>query len=259
MKIYIFADMEGISGVSGSEFVSATGNLYHTARQYYTADLNACAQACLNAGAEAVIARDGHSSGKHMLWNELDPRIELVQGPTGAVRMAGLEECDALILLGYHAMAGTPGALLEHTYSSASVQNMWLNGRKVGEIGVDAGIAADYGVPTIMVSGDNYACAEAEDWIPGVVPCVVKTGLGCQAARLLPMARAHELIADRTAQAVGKLGSIEPVKIAKPVTLRREMVERKTVPSARPGINVVDGRTYEVTADTVEKAFFAIV
>ncbi|MBT3378610.1 MAG: M55 family metallopeptidase [Lentisphaerae bacterium] len=259
MNIYIFVDMEGISGVSGSEFVTAAGKLYQTGRQYYTQDVNVCARACFDAGASAVIARDGHGGGNHMLWDQLDPRIELVQGPTGAVRMAGLEECDALILLGYHAMAGTPGALLEHSYSSKAVQNMWLNGRPVGEIGIDAAIAGDYGVPTIMVSGDNYACAEAENWIPGVVPCVVKTGLGCQAARLLPMEKAHQLIRQQTTAAVAQLGTIEPLVVDRPATVRREMVERLPVPSARPGVTIVDGRTYEVSGDTVERAFFATV
>ncbi len=259
MRVYIFVDMEGISGVSGSEFVTASGKLYQTARRYYTQDLNVCARACFDAGAQAVIGRDGHGGGNHMLWDELDPRIELVQGPTGSVRMVGLDECDALILLGYHAMAGTPGALLEHTYSSAAVQNMWLNGRKVGEIGIDAAIAADHGVPTVMVSGDNYACAEAEDWIPGVVPCCVKTGLGCQAARLLSQQNAHELIRRKTAEALSRLDTVRPIELSRPVTVRREMVERKALPHARPGLTIVDGRTYEVTAQTVEEAFFGTV
>jgi len=257
MNIYIFVDMEGISGVSGSEFVTAAGKLYQTGRQYYTQDVNVCAQACFDAGASTVIVRDGHGGGNHMLWDHLDPRIELVQGPTGAVRMAGLEECDALILLGYHAMAGTPGALLEHTYSSKSIQNMWLNDRPVGEIGIDAAIAGDYGVPTIMVSGDNYACTEAESWIPGVVPCVVKTGLGCQAARLLSRENAHELIRQQTSTAIAQLDAIKPLVVDKPATVRREMMERLPVPSARPGVTIIDGRTYEVSGDTVEKAFFA--
>ena len=259
MKVYIFVDMEGISGISCSEFVTATGKLYGTGCKYYTADLNVCARACFNAGAEAVIARDGHGGGNHMLWEELDPRIELVQGPSGAVRMVGLDECDALILLGYHAMAGTQGALLEHTYSSASIQNMWLNGRKVGEIGMDAAIAAENGVPTIMVSGDNYACAEAEDWIPGVVTCTVKTGIACQAARLLSQETAHALLTEKTTEAIGRASAIAPIQIDKPVAIRREMVERKPIPAERPNLRILNGRTYEVTGDCVEEAFFGAV
>jgi len=257
MKVYIFVDMEGISGVSNSEFVMPTGRHYAEARRYYTADVNACAGACYDAGAEGVLVRDGHGGGDHFLWDQLDSRVEVVQGATGPVRMVGLDECDALILLGYHAMAGTAGALLEHSYSSMSIQNLWLNGRLVGEIGVDAAIAGDHGVPTIMVSGDNYACAEAENWIPDVVTCAVKTGVNCQAARLLSQEQAHALIAEKAKLALSRAGDIAPLQVEKPVTVRREMVERRSIPHelGRPNVKIIDGRTYEVTGNTVEEAF----
>ena len=262
MKIYIFVDMEGISGVSSSEFVMGTGRHYAAGRRYYTDDLNACVRGCFAAGARSVLARDGHGSGDHFLWADLDPRVEIVQGATGTTRLVGIEECDALILLGYHAMAGTPGALLEHTYSSASIQNMWLNGRRAGELAFDAAIAGDHGVPTVMVSGDDYVCREAAEWIPGVVTCEVKKGINCQAARLLPRQVAHQLIEERTAEAVAKAsrGEIAPLKIEGPVTIRHEMMERKGIPAAgsNPNLRIIDGRTYEYTADTVEKAFFGL-
>ena len=91
-----------------------------------------------------MIVRDGHGAGNQFITAELDPRAEVIQGVSPR-RLPGIEECDALILLGYHAMAGTPGAVLEHTMSSKTVQNYWLNGRKVGEIGLDAGVASDSG------------------------------------------------------------------------------------------------------------------
>lgn len=259
MKVYIFADMEGISGVAGSDFVMPDGRYFQDGRLYYTWDINACVRGCFDAEAEGVIVRDGHGAGNHLVLPELDRRAEVVQGYTER-RMPGLDECDALILVGYHAMAGTQGALLEHTYSSASVQNMWLNGRLVGEIGIDAGIASDYGVPVVMVSGDDKACLEAKEWIPGVVTCTVKTGLTCQAARLMPLESAHELIEQKTCEAVGMIGRIPPMPVERPATIRREMVERKPIPTefARPGIKVIDGRTYEATADTVEQAFFML-
>jgi D-amino peptidase len=262
MKVYIFIDMEGISGVSSSEFVSATGRHYALGRRYYTDDLNACVRGCFAGGADAVLARDGHGSGDHCLWAELDPRVELVQGPTGTTRMVGLEECDALILLGYHAMAGTPQALLEHTYSSASIQNMWLNGRRAGELAFDSAIAGEQGVPTILVSGDDAVCREAREWLPGVLTCQVKQGLNCQAARLMPREAAHRLIEEKSAEAVRKAlaGETEPFTVERPVTIRREMMERKGIPAAgsQPHLRILDGRTYEVTADTVEKAFFGL-
>lgn len=257
MKIYIAVDMEGISGVAGSEFVIANGQRYQEGRRYYTGDINACAAGCFRAGADTVIVRDAHSNGTHALWDQLDPRIELVQGTGARKRFPGLDECDGLILLGYHAMAGTPEALLEHTFSSASIQNIWLNERPVGEIGIDASIAAAMGIPTIMVSGDDKACHEATEWIPGVITCQVKIGYSCQCTRLLSLEKAHQRLEDKAFTAVRAIKSFVPPHVETPVTLRKEMMERIAIPheSVRPNIRVIDGRTYETTADSVESAF----
>lgn len=257
MKVYIFVDMEGISGISGSEFVKSDGRHYAEARRYYTRDVNACIEGCFKGGATGVIVRDGHGSGNHILWEELDQRAELVQGASYPCRFPGITECKALILLGYHAMAGTAGALLEHTYSSETIQNLWLNGRRVGEIGIDASIAAEQGVPTVLVSGDDYACREASDWIPGVMTCVVKWGITCQGARLLPAEEARRRIGAAATEAVGKTAAIPLIKVARPVKLRKEVTERGHIPSAnRTDITILDARTFEITADTVEKALY---
>ena len=258
MKIYIFVDMEGVSGVSGNEFVTETGVLYQTGRELYTADVNACVAGCFEAGATEVVVRDGHASGKHLLLSELDPRLSIVQGGTPGKRFHGIEGSDALILLGYHAMAGTLNALLEHTYSSAAIQNMWLNGRKCGEFGFDSAIAAEYGVPTIMTSGDDKLCAEAADWLPEVVTCEVKKGLSCQAAELLPLNEAHSLITRKTVEAIGKLKSLPPAEPpSKPVVIRKEVVERGAI-NTGPGVKVIDGRTTEIEGDSLEDIFFRI-
>ena len=161
MKIYIFADMEGISGVSNSSFVSADGAKYALGCRYITHDVNVCAQACFDAGADAVTIRDGHGAGTSIQWHDLIPGVELMQGTAAGVRFPGIEGADAVILLGYHAMAGTPRALLEHSYSSKSIQNMWLNGKLIGEFGIDTLIAGEKGLPVIMTSGCDKLCKEA--------------------------------------------------------------------------------------------------
>jgi D-amino peptidase len=259
MKIYIFVDMEGISGVSGSEFVGADGFCYQLGRQYYTGDINACARGCFAAGADEVIVRDGHGCGKHAFWDQLDQRIELIQGQT-PTRLPGIEECEGLILLGYHARAGTRGALLEHTYSSKAVQNMWLNGKLAGEFAFDAGIAADKNIPTIMVSGDDLVCAESKEWVPDIVACQVKTSTHCQGARLLSKEKAHRLIEEKSAEAVKSRGKIKPLQIKRPVTIRKELIERGTIPNmtGAPDCKIIDGRTWEVTGDSVEQAFYRL-
>ena len=258
MKIYIFVDMEGISGISGSDFVTNNGRFYQDGRKYYTMDINACAAGCFKAGAEQVLVRDGHGSGNHAIWEMLDPRVEIIQGrTTTGRRLPDIEGSAGIIFLGYHAMAGSSAALLEHTYSSATVQNVWLNGKAVGELGIDSAIAAEYGVPTIMVSGDDKLCAEASEWVPNAVACQVKSGYTCQGARLLSLERAHQLIESTAIEAVKKIGSIPLPKIHYPVKLRLELVERGINRSGQD-ISEIDARTIETETDSVEKAFFRI-
>ena len=156
MKILIMVDMEGISGITSPDQVNADGGrFYAEGRQYTTWETNACIEGCFSGGANEVIVRDAHMYGKNLLWEQLDPRAQYVFGSIGEIRLPDIEDCDGVILLGYHAMAGTPCAVLEHTMSSAGWQNLTVNGAPFGEIGIDAAYAGEYGVPVILVSGDE--------------------------------------------------------------------------------------------------------
>ena len=260
-KVFVLVDMEGISGVVRRGHVMQGDPLYAHGRKFMTWDVNACVEGCFSGGAEQVLVRDAHGAGgDNVIWEELHPRAEYVLGEDGKQRMAGIDDADAVILLGYHAMAGTEEAILEHTMSSAAWQNFWLNGRKTGEIGIDAAMAGEHGVPVIMVSGDDKACREAEEFIPDVVTACVKVGLAVEGGRLLSAAAAHELIARRAAEAVGKAHKIKPVKIKPPITARLERVSRGRLPvhGEKPYVRIIDGRTYEVTADSVEQAIWRL-
>ena len=256
MKIYIFADMEGISGICGSPMVStAEGTTeYQRGRRYLTAEVNNCIKACFDSGADEVVLKDGHGSGFNILWDELEHDVVFVQGYSIDTRFAELEGSDGIILLGYHAMAGTPYAHLEHTFTSKGIQNMWMNGEKAGEFAIDAAIAGEQGVPVIMTSGCDKLCAEAKAFYPEVVTCEVKKSLTCQSAVLLSPIAARKLVYDKTCEAIQKLkeGKIPPCKVSKPVTIRKEFVERQ-----EPMRNLVAPRTVEATNDSVEVAFFS--
>ena len=254
MKIYIFADMEGISGICGSQYVVSDGSQYAAGRRYLTDDVNACAAACFEAGATEVVVRDGHGGGTSILWNELGPHIRLVQGQTPGKRFYGIEGSDGVILLGYHAMAGTRNALLEHSYTSKDIQNLWLNGKRVGEFAVDTAIAGDYDIPVIMTSGCDKLCAEASAFLPSVVTCEVKKSTSQQGALLLPREEAHARIREKTMLAIDlmKAGEIKPVKFT-PVQLKVEYVERH-----EPRLGLSEDRTVEAEADTAERAFWRV-
>lgn len=255
MKIYIFADMEGISGIANSTFVTADGSQYATGRKYLTRDVNICAQACFDAGADEVVVRDGHGGGVSILWSELIPQVKLIQGGTPGQRFFDIEGSDGIILLGYHAMAGTQRALLEHTYSSKSIQNIWMNGVRAGEFAIDTAIAGEYGVPVIMTSGCDKLCAEARKFLPQVVTCQVKRSITCQSAMLLAPAEAEALLRKQTMKAVEKLknGEMKPYVNPETVTIRTEYIER-----CEPALGLVADRTVERSGTSVEKVFFGL-
>jgi len=257
MKILMHVDMEGISGICLSGQVSQGHPLYAEGRRYLTWDINAAVEGCFAGGADRVVVRDGHGGrGDNAIWSELDPRAEYLLGTGGAASYYDIDDFDAVILLGTHAMAGTPEAILEHTMNSGSWQNLWLNGRKTGELGTTAYQAGERGIPLIMVSGDDKACAEAEDFVPGIVTACVKWGLSVEGGRLLSPDKAHKLITAKAMEAVQKIDQIKPVKLEPPVTARLELVSRGRIPTRgdKPYLKVIDARTYEVTGDTSAQA-----
>jgi len=252
MKIFVMVDMEGISGVVSSSQVTKGGEHLEMGRQYGTWDVNACVQGCIDGGASKIVVRDAHGSGFTLMWEDLDSRAEYIQGRSELERIPGIGGFDGLILLGYHAMAGTPQAILEHTMSSKGWQNFWMNGRKCGEIAIDAGMAGDHGTPTIMVSGDDKTCKEARRFIKGVVAVQVKKGLSREGGQLLSRQEAHARIRAGAEKAVRKCSTIKPFKVKHPVVMRLELVSRGTVPVNNRHVKIIDGRTYEVKSSSVE-------
>lgn len=250
--VYIFADMEGCSGVTNSEQVAGGEGALRMAE-----DINVCVAACFEAGATRVVVRDGHGSGKNVDPAKIDPRAELIQGPTPGVRYRNLEGCEAIILLGYHAMSLTPNAILAHSYSSKHNQAMYINGREVGEIGIDALIAGEHGVPVILVQGADDACREAEAWIPEVVTCQVKRSITTQSGKCLSLKRSHKLLARKTKTALAKRTQIPLVRTVYPVTLRTERVPKGSVRTHHPDyVRDPNPRFSERTADRVEEALY---
>lgn len=259
MNIFIFTDIEGISGIYSREQVTPAGSRFQEGRDYMTADINACVEGCKAAGADRVVVRDGHGGSYSVRWDKLSPLVdEVICGPCGDDRFTDISEFDGLILLGYHAMAGTHAAVLEHSMNSSRIQNYWINGEKAGETAIDAGIAGEHGIPVILVTGDDKVCAEAKALLPWVETAQVKRGLTSFGAALLPPEKAHQLIRDVAERAVRNISSMRTLVYPSPIKFRVELMERQQLPNrhARPDMAVIDGRTYEIEAPTVEEALF---
>ena len=263
MNIYIMTDLEGISGITSREQVIPEASRYAEGRRLMVNDINVVVRACKEAGAEKVYVRDAHGGGMNFIWSELCEEADgYIIGYTGEDRFRCRDECDAVILLGDHAMAGTLGGTLEHSMSSTSIQNYWINGDRAGEVAIDAGIVGDKGKPVIMVSGDDKVCREAEALLPWVVTAEVKRGITWKGGILLPQKKAHALLREKTIEAIRSIvadpDSFKPLQYAKPITMRVELVERGILPNqyVKPYMTIIDGRTYEVTGDTMEEVLF---
>jgi len=253
MDVFILVDMEGISGICRRSQVINGEEHYQEGRQYMTWDVNACVKGCLEAGAGHIVVRDIHATTSNLIWHELIGGAEYIMGSSRMGRMPGIESFDAVILLGYHSMAGTPMGILEHTSSSTRWQNFWINGIKAGELAIDGARAGEQGVPVVMVSGDDKTCKEADALFPGAELVEVKKGLDIEGGFLLAKDEAHEVIREHSQKALKKYKQIKPYAPQRPVTLRLELVSRGALPCSEH-VNIIDGRTYEVTADTVTDA-----
>jgi len=259
MNIFIMVDMEGISGITSREQVLPDASRYAEGRRLMVNDINVVVRACKEAGAEKVYVRDCHGAGMNVIWSELTDEADgYIIGYTGDDRFPCLDECDAVILLGYHAMAGTLGGTLEHSMSSAAIQNYHINGMRAGETAIDAAIVGDRGKPVIMVSGDDKLCTEAKALLPWVVTAEVKRGVTWKGGVLLPAQKAYQLLREKTIEAVRNAGVAKPFVFDKPITMRVELTERGILPSshAKPYMKLIDGRTYEATGDTMEEVLF---
>ncbi len=242
MKIYISVDMEGVAGIVVPEQLRRGTPEYAEARMLLVREANAAVEGALAAGASEIIVADMHSSGFNFPPEEMHPAARWLHGGAHWPRFPFLEGAAGMILLGYHAMAGTPHAVRDHTMSSVTWQTLRINGQPAGEIAIDAALAGAAGVPIIMVSGDDKACAEARALLGDIVLAEVKWGVARHRALTLAPARARTLIREKAEEAVRRAGEMRPYRIEGPVTLQLEYT----------GTDLADGRFYDGTISRLD-------
>jgi D-amino peptidase len=185
LKVYISVDMEGISGVNSDNQTSAAGAEYGRARKLMVEDANAAIRGAFDGGATEVVVNDSHGSQRNLLPEDLDPRARLISHSFKRYgMMEGLDETfDAVIFVGYHAKAESPRGLFAHT-GSGVLRDLSINGKSVGEGGMNAMLAAWYGVPVVMVTGDDVAVDQQKETAPGVRGVAVKRAINTRAVEL---------------------------------------------------------------------------
>ena len=263
MKIYISVDMEGISGINSHEYVLRTEKLYPTGQRLMTADVNAAVRGAFDGGADEVIVADMHGASGNLLVEELDPRAKLLAGTPHQPRFPFLDEqVNGMFLLGYHAMAGTLHANLEHTMTSKAWHKFCVNGKPYGELGIDAEIASEAGVPVVMVSGDDKLCEEAAAWLPGVETAMVKQGLGRQSALCLSPLMGNQKVYEHARRAVERLCTGEAFWLPTVNSPARVAITYKMMPDADAangyGTKRLDGYTVETTYDRLSHMYGGI-
>jgi D-amino peptidase len=227
MKILISADMEGITGVTTWDQVTPGHSEYVRFRKLMTEDVNAAVRGAYDAGADEVIVADGHWNGSNILIEEFDPRARLNTGsPSPFSMMQGIDEMiDGVMFIGYHARNGSANAVLDHTWSSRTIANVWINGLLTGEYGLNAAVAGQFGAPVILVSGDQTACAQVMELLGAVETAVVKQASGRFAAECLTPQVAQETIRLSAERAVERLaqGDVpDPFVLEAPITVSVE-------------------------------------
>lgn len=224
MKVFIGTDLEGVSGIVNSEEQCRPGGRYYEeARRLLTAEVNAAVGGLLEAGAREIVVLDGHGPGG-LYFPDLHPEAKAIIGNLLPVGYGIDQSYDAQVLIGCHAMAGTYNGVLDHTQSSATIVNYWLNGQLIGEIGTSAAVAGLYNIPTILVTGDEAATQEAQALLKDVEVVAVKQGMSRCAALSLAPAKSQQLIWEAAARSLKRLRDFNPFVIPPPYELKIEFL-----------------------------------
>jgi D-amino peptidase len=252
LKIFISVDMEGICGVVNWDDVTVGGQDYGLFRRLMTQETNAAIEGALAAGATDIVVRDAHDTGRNILPDLLRPEARLLRdwsyGPLSM--MEGIDKTfDAVVFIGYHARASTPNAVLKHTMTT-KLLDVIINGKKMPEAGINGLMAGYFGVPVVLVSGDQAISAQAKELFGDIETVVVKEAIATAALNLHP-AKAQELIKQKTTAALKRLKDFKPYKLSSPYTLEVSFADEAGAQKASwiPGAVRKDEHTVAFTAN----------
>lgn len=255
-KVYISADMEGISGIVDMDDTQPVGRDYQQGRLLMTEDVNAAVRGALAGGATEIVVNDAHGPMRNILPESLHEKATLIRGKAKPMGMLeGLDDTfNAIICIGFHARAGENG-VLSHSFMGHEVEDIWLNDKPVGEIGLLCAVAQEIDVPVVMLTGDNIACEEVEQWSSVAKTVSVKESVDRFAANLLPLEKARDEI-EATAKAVvmhEKQNSESPnVHQVSTLKIRWQSASVASHLAGIPGVTLCDSRTVEVKGTVIE-------
>ncbi len=264
MRVYVSVDMEGIGGVSHPDPTSRSDPGYPTAVALMAGEANAAIEGAFAGGATAVVVNDSHGQMFNLPPEALDPRATLVQGhkPWSMVEGARDGGFGVALFVGYHTRAGHPTGTISHTYSLAPTLTT-LQGRPVGESGLNALVLGAWGVPVGLVSGDDALAEETRTWLPWAEQVIVKTVVSRRAAAAVHPSVARDRVrvgAERAVRRAGA-GELQPLDVDPPVTLGVEYRHAGEADFAAliPGVERTGDRGVRIVAPDPVTAFRAFL
>ena len=265
MKVYISVDMEGIAGISHPNPTGRGDSGYPAAVELMVGEANAAIEGALAAGADEILVNDSHGGMYNLRPADLHPAARVLQGQKAWSMVAGAGPeagFDVALFIGYHARAGHPTGTIAHTYSDRPTLSQ-LNGRPVGETGLNAAILGAWGIPVGLVAGDDALAGEVADWLPWAERVVVKTGFGGNAAASVHPTIARDLIrcgAERAVQRAAA-GDLQPLVVGPPVVVEVDYRNAIAADYAAivPGAERVGDRGVRFEAPDAETAYRAFL
>ena len=220
-KIYISADLEGVVGAVTGEQLGPGGFEYNRFREFMTGEVNAAIKAARAAGATEILVADSHGNGQNLLIEKLPKDVKLIRSwPRPLGMMEGIDSSfDGVIFTGYHSSTDNMEGVRAHTFSSARLTSVKVNGKVMSEGSWNAAVAGEFGVPVIMIAGDDAAVNEVKALIGNAEGAIVKESISFHSAKSLHPDAAYDLIAEKTSYAVKNIKKYKPYKMKGPLTV----------------------------------------
>jgi D-amino peptidase len=221
MKLFLSTDFEGTSGIVAWEQIIEGGAEYAQGRILLTNEVNAVITGAAEAGASEFVVNDAHSAMRNLHPQDLQGEATLITGRHKPLyMMEGLNSSfDGVLFVSYHGSLGAERAILSHTYNPRAVWEARINGEIVGESGINALVAAHYGVPIIFISGDEATAREITSLAPQAEKIIVKESLGRFSAANLHPDVACRLLREGASRAVRNISTMHPPAFTLPVAL----------------------------------------
>ena len=248
MKVYITADIEGITGVSHWNETLKEKSDYREFQKQMTAEVAAACKAANEAGAKEIWIKDAHHTGRNLIANDLPHNIKLIRGWSGNP-LSMVQEIDssfqAVIMIGYHSRANSSTAPLAHSMNTIN-QYIKINDQYVSEFWLHGHAAALHGVPVVFISGDHGICEEAKQVNSNIVTFPVQHGVGDSIISIHPQV-AIDNIQAKVTQALKQDKSACVLKLAKEfnVEIRYKNHTKAYRASFYPGATAKDTHTIE--------------